>query len=67
MVGNAIADNSSFEQWTEEGGLDAAQRANRIWKEQLAAYEAPSIDDAIDAELREFIDRRKAELPDTFE
>jgi trimethylamine---corrinoid protein Co-methyltransferase len=63
---STTADNSSFEQWSEEGGLDAAQRANRIWKEQLAAYEAPPIDDAIDAELREFVTRRKAELPDTF-
>jgi trimethylamine--corrinoid protein Co-methyltransferase len=60
------ADNSSFEQWTEDGGLDAAQRANRIWKARLAAYEAPPIDDAIDAELREYVARRKAELPDSF-
>ncbi len=63
---STTADNSSFEQWSEEGRLDAAQRANRIWKEQLAAYEPPALDDAIDAELRDFIERRKAELPDTF-
>jgi trimethylamine---corrinoid protein Co-methyltransferase len=60
------ADNASFEQWTEEGGLDAAQRANRLWKRRLAEYEAPELDDAIDAELNEFITRRKAVLPDTF-
>ena len=63
---STTADNASFEQWTEDGGLDAAQRANRIWKSQLAAYEAPSLDEAIDAELIEFITRRKAELPDEF-
>ena len=39
----------------------------RIWKEQLAAYEAPPIDDAVDEELRDYIDRRRAELPDAFE
>ncbi|MDX2379091.1 MAG: trimethylamine methyltransferase family protein [Acidimicrobiia bacterium] len=61
------ADNSSFEQWTEEGGFDAARRANTIWKKQLASYEPPPIDDAIDEELREFVERRKQELPDTFE
>jgi len=61
-----LADNASFEQWTEDGALDAAQRANRLWKEELAAYEPPPIDDAIDAELRDYIARRKAELPDTF-
>jgi trimethylamine--corrinoid protein Co-methyltransferase len=63
---SSIADNSSFEQWTEDGGLDAAQRANKIWKEQLASYEPPPIDDAIDEELREYVDRRKADLPDDF-
>ncbi len=60
------ADNASYEQWIEEGGLDAAQRANALWKRRLADYEAPPIDDAIDAELLDFIARRKAELPDEF-
>ena len=36
-----IADNNSFEQWQEDGSLDAAQRANAIWKRMLAEYEAP--------------------------
>ncbi len=61
-----VADNSSFEQWTEEGSLDAAQRANSIWKSRLASYEPPPIDEAVDAELRDFVARRKAELPDEF-
>jgi len=60
------ADNSSFEQWTEDGALDAAQRANVLWKRQLAEYEAPPIDDAVDEELRDFVAHRKAELPDEF-
>jgi trimethylamine---corrinoid protein Co-methyltransferase len=63
---SSTADNSSFEQWSEEGGLDAAQRANKVWKEQLASYESPPIDDAIDEELRDFVARRKAVLPDSF-
>jgi trimethylamine--corrinoid protein Co-methyltransferase len=63
---STVADNSSFEQWSEEGGLDAAQRANPIWKQRLADYEAPPIDDAVDEELRDFVARRKAELPDEF-
>jgi trimethylamine--corrinoid protein Co-methyltransferase len=60
------ADNSSFEQWLDDGGLDAAQRASRLWRSRLDAYEPPPIDDAIDAELVEFIERRKSQLPDTF-
>jgi trimethylamine--corrinoid protein Co-methyltransferase len=63
---SAVADNSSFEQWTEDGALDAAQRANAIWKRRLAEYEPPPIDDAIDAELQDYVTRRKAELPDEF-
>lgn len=58
------SDNSSFEQWSEEGGLDAAQRANALWKRRLAEYEPPPLDEAIDAALCDFVARRKAELPD---
>jgi len=63
---STTADNSSFEQWTEDGGLDAAQRANKIWKKRLNDYEAPPLDEAIDAELLDFIAARKAILPDEF-
>jgi trimethylamine--corrinoid protein Co-methyltransferase len=59
------ADNNSFEQWQEDGSLDAAQRANRIWKRMLAEYEAPPIDPALDEALLEFIVRRKASMPDS--
>ena len=59
-----IADNNSFEQWLEDGSLDAAQRANRIWKRMLREYEAPPIDDAVDEALLEFVVRRKASMPD---
>ena len=60
-----IADNNSFEQWESEGSLDAAMRANAVWKKTLAEYEAPPIDEAVDAELREWIERRKASFPDS--
>jgi trimethylamine---corrinoid protein Co-methyltransferase len=59
------ADNNSFEQWVEDGSLDAAQRANRIWKRMLAEYEAPPIDPGIDEALLEFIATRKASFPDS--
>ena len=60
------ADNSSYEQWSEEGGLDAAQRANATWKRRLAEYEAPPLDESVDEAMCEFVTRRKAELPDEF-
>jgi trimethylamine--corrinoid protein Co-methyltransferase len=58
------ADNNSFEQWTDEGSLTSAQRANKTWRRMLAEYEGPGLDDAIDAELQDFIGRRKASMPD---
>ncbi len=59
------ANNDSFEQWEEEGSRDAVQRVNQIWKQRLRDYEAPPIDDGVDEALREFIERRKAEFPDS--
>jgi len=60
-----IADNNSYEQWQEDGSLDAAQRANAIWKKQLAEYEAPPLDAAIDEALLDYIARTKASMPDS--
>ena len=60
-----IADNNSFEQWQEDGGLDAAQRASAIWKRMLREYEAPPLDEGIDEALLEFIAHRKAAQPDS--
>ncbi len=60
-----IADNNSYEQWQEDGSLDAAQRANAIWKRQLREYEAPPLDPAIDEALLDFIARTKASMPDS--
>ncbi|MEI8238724.1 MAG: trimethylamine methyltransferase family protein [Actinomycetota bacterium] len=60
----AISDNNSFEQWRDAGSLPSEQRATRMWRDTLANYEAPPIDDAVDEELRAFVARRKTEMPD---
>lgn len=62
---SSVADYESFEQWQQEGSLDAAQRANTQWKEQLASYQAPAIDPAIDEALNAFIAEKKAAVPDS--
>lgn len=54
-----VADNNSFEQWQAEGSLDTMQRANKLWKDQLASYEAPDLDPAVDEALLDFIARKK--------
>ena len=59
-----IADNNSFEQWEEEGSMDAAMRANLKWKKMLNEYEAPALDPSIDEALLEFIAKRKSEFED---
>lgn len=61
------ADNNSFEQWDSEGGQDAAQRANKLYKKWLADYQEPGLDPAVDEALRSFIEQRKRELPDSGE
>lgn len=56
-----VATRASFEQWTEEGALDARMRANAVWKQRLDDYEQPPIDSGIAAELDDFVGRRVAE------
>ena len=53
-----------YEQWQEEGSLDIAQRANAKWKQMLADYQQPPLDPSVDEALKEFIARRKSEMPD---
>ncbi len=60
-----LADNNSAEQWEADGSLDMAQRANAAWKKQLAEYEAPAIDPAVDEALLDYMTRRKASFPDS--
>jgi trimethylamine--corrinoid protein Co-methyltransferase len=62
---SSMADNNSFEQWEAEGSYDTTTRANAAWKKMLAEYEPPAIDDAVDAELTEWIERKKASFPDS--
>ena len=63
---SAIADNNSVEQWEAEGALDAAQRANKLWKKMLAEYEAPPLDPGIDEAVQAFMAKKKAAMPDAF-
>ncbi len=63
---SAINDDLPFESWSENGAEDAMTRANRLWKKTLADYQAPSLDEGVDAELKEFIVRRKASMEDAW-
>jgi trimethylamine--corrinoid protein Co-methyltransferase len=56
-----ISDWRNYESWQEAGSPEASGKANRIFKELLAAYQPPPIDPAIAEELAAFVARRKAE------
>ena len=59
-----LPDAGPFETWRDNGSLSAAERANRVWKEMLSAYEPPALDENIKRELEEFVASRKSEMPD---
>ncbi len=58
------ADNEPFEKWEQNGSVDAATRANKLWKKRLRDYEAPALDAGIDESLRDFVSRRKPSMDD---
>ncbi len=59
-----VSNSQNFERWTREGANDAAARATAIYQKKLEEYEAPALDDAIRAELAEYVTRRRGELGD---
>ena len=60
-----ITDNNSFEQWEAEGSRDLTVRANAMWKKQLAEYELPAMDVAVDEAILDYVNRRKDSFPDS--
>ncbi|MBO68089.1 MAG: trimethylamine methyltransferase [Acidiferrobacteraceae bacterium] len=61
---SAVADNTSFEQWRDDGEKDAEMRANKIWKDMLNTYEPPSIEPGVNEELLAYVKSKKDSLPD---
>ena len=59
-----LSSSDNYEKWMRNGSLDAAARATKIYQDKLEAYEAPPLDDAIRAELEEYVSRRRTELGD---
>jgi trimethylamine--corrinoid protein Co-methyltransferase len=57
-----VSDWNNYENWTDRGSQDTAQRANGIWKQMLVEYEQPPIDPGIEEALKDYMARRKAEI-----
>ena len=48
-------------QWLEKGSVELPARANAVWKQVLAEYEAPGLDEGVAEGLRDYVERRKRE------
>jgi trimethylamine--corrinoid protein Co-methyltransferase len=59
-----VATTDNFDRWTKAGSPDHAQRASARWRALLDEYEQPPLDEAVEEELVEFVERRAAELGD---
>ena len=56
-----VSDWRNWETWAEGGSPDARTRANALARELIELHEPPPMDDALRAELRDFVDRRVSE------
>jgi trimethylamine--corrinoid protein Co-methyltransferase len=54
-----LSDWRNFENWRDDGARTATERANLIWKQLLAEYRKPPIDEAVEEELAAYVARRK--------
>ena len=59
-----LSSSENFDRWSRMGARDTATRAGEIAAQKLAEYEQPPLDDAIRAELEEYVVRRRRELGD---
>jgi len=59
-----LSSSENHERWLRNGARDAAARAGEIAERTLEAYEPPPLDDALRAELEEYVVKRRAELGD---
>jgi trimethylamine--corrinoid protein Co-methyltransferase len=57
-----VSNRQNFEAWQEAGNIDAAMRANSIWKALLSSYEKPDIDPATEEALQNYVAKRKEEI-----
>ncbi len=56
-----LSDWSNYENWCDRGAVTTLERAHKIWKRIIDEFEAPPLDEAIEEELRSFVEKRKRE------
>ena len=60
----SIPEPGPYETWMEKGHLTADERATGIWRQMLADYREPSMQQSHRDALAEFMAERKASMPD---
>lgn len=56
-----LSDWRNYEAWDLDGAVWTVERAHKIYKEIINEFVPPALDEGIHEELKEFVDRRKAE------
>ena len=59
-----IPEGGPFETWCESGALTSDQRATARWKQMLADYKQPPMDEQTSENLNKFVEQRKKSMPD---
>jgi trimethylamine--corrinoid protein Co-methyltransferase len=54
--------SQAYVTWQKQGSATTATLATAEWKKLLESYEDPGIDPAVDEELQEYMQRRRAEI-----
>ncbi len=63
---SALDDNQPWETWSEQGEVDMASRANQRWKQILAEYVEPPLDEGVDEALQAYVAEKKASMADAW-
>ena len=56
-----ISDWRNFPQWQASGSPTAEKKANVVWKQALAEYQKPPMDQSAAEAMDDYVDRRIAE------
>ena len=59
-----LSSSDNYDRWMRSGAKDTAARATDVCQAKLDEYQQPPLDEAIRAELEEYVVRRRAELGD---
>lgn len=59
-----LSSSENYERWMRNGANDAADRSRAIYTKTLEEFTPPPIDEAVRAELEEYVIRRRRELGD---